>query len=251
MNIELDAAVLPGVHAMPMTKEQLLAEIEDLLRTMPPRATIRHETDENLAWLGRVSAVIEAWNQPKILLLHQSLTQLHDPLAFHRSAGFRNLMTLLHQARHDLRMRTVGPTNVAVPRGMIFDYFDEIRKIIELAKQDLLFVDPYLDAEFVSRYFPHVTAGVIIRLLAREKLPSLLTAVDAFARQTGTSVEVRSAPDFHDRYIFVDRASCYQSGASFKDGAKTAPTTLTQITDAFGAVLQTYEDIWNRGRVER
>jgi hypothetical protein len=39
---------------------------------------------------------------------------------------------------------------------MVFDYFDEIRKIIELAKQDLFFIDPYLDSEFVSRYLSHV-----------------------------------------------------------------------------------------------
>jgi hypothetical protein len=50
---------------------------------------------------------------------------------------------------------------------MVFDYFDEIRKIIQLAKRDLLFVDPYLDADFVSRSLPHVGSGVAIRLLAR------------------------------------------------------------------------------------
>ncbi len=30
-----------------MDDEGLLAEIEDLLRTKPPRTTIRHETDDN------------------------------------------------------------------------------------------------------------------------------------------------------------------------------------------------------------
>jgi hypothetical protein len=53
-----------------------------------------------------------------------------------------------------------------------------------------------------------------------------------------------------NRYVFVDRLSCYQSGASFKDGAKSAPTTLTQITDAFAPVLKTNEDIWSRAQVE-
>jgi hypothetical protein len=134
---------------------------------------------------------------------------------------------------------------------MVFDYFDEIRRTVELAKQDLLFVDPYLDAEFVSRYLPHVAVGVTTRLLAREKLTTLMPAVDAFARQSGTSVQVRSAPNFHDRYLFVDSVSCYQSGASFKDGARSAPTTLTQITDAFAAVRKTYEDLWNLAHVGR
>jgi hypothetical protein len=165
-------------------------------------------------------------------------------------AGYKALAMLLHQARHDLLLKTVGPLSKAIPHGGFFDYFDEIRKVIETARQDLLFVDPYLDAEFVSRYLEHVVKGVHIRLLARERVKTLLPAVEAFAKQSKQKVEVRSASSFHDRYVFVDNATCYQSGASFKDGAKTAPTTLTQIVDAFVAMKQTYEDLWNAAKVE-
>lgn len=235
-----------------MTNEQLLAEIEDLLRTTPSRETIRNTTQENYAWFGRLSAVIEAWNLPKSITLTGALIKIHDGRAAQQaSQGYSEMMTLLHQARHDLRMKTVGPLNIAVDQGMVFDYFDELRKVIEQAKQEVLFVDPYLDAEFVSRYLENVSSGVTIRLLAREKLSTLLPAVDAFAQQSKKKVEVRSAPNFHDRYIFIDKSACYQSGASFKDGAKLSPTTLTQITDAFAAVSKTYEDMWNSGKVER
>ena len=234
-----------------MNEEELLGEVEDILRTMPPRETLRHPTEENFAWLGRVSAFIEAWSLPKQIPLGAAMDQFHGQMARDAQEGLRKILTLLHQARHDLRMKTIGPVNAAMGHGRVFDYFDEIRKIIEPAKQDLLFVDPYLDAEFVSRYLPHVAVGVSIRLLARERIQTLLPAVDAYARQSGAAVSVRSAPGFHDRYVIVDRASCYQSGASFKDGAKAAPTTLTQITDAFPVVLQTYENLWNGAKVER
>jgi hypothetical protein len=160
-------------------------------------------------------------------------------------------ITILHQAQHDLRMETQGLVNVAVSKGSLFEYFDEIRKAVEGAKQDVFFVDHYLDAEFVSRYLPHIMPGVSARLLSREKLPTLLPAVDAFVQQHKLTVQVRSASNFHDRYVFIDEAICYQSGASFKDGAKAAPTTLTQITDAFLAVSQTYENLWNGAKVER
>jgi hypothetical protein len=94
-----------------------------------------------------------------------------------------------------------------------------------VAKSELLFIDPYLDAEFVSRYLAHVSQGVTVRLLARERLPTLLPAVAMLRQQNGLTVAVRSASGFHDRYVFVDRTICYQCGASFKDGAKKAPTT--------------------------
>jgi len=234
-----------------MNQEELLGEVEDILRTMPPRATLHHPTDENFAWLGRVCAFIETWDPTKCIPLGAAMDQFHGQMVIDAHEGLRKILTLLHQARHDLRMKTIGPVNAAVGHGRVFDYFDEVRKIIEPAKQGLLFVDPYLDAEFVSRYLPHVPAGVSIRLLSRERLPMLLPAVGLYVRQSGALVNVRSAPGFHDRYVIVDRAACYQSGASFKDGAKTAPTTLTQITDAFLVVLKTYEDLWTRAKVER
>ena len=91
-----------------------------------------------------------------------------------------------------------------------------------------------------------------VRLLAGEqKLATLLPAVDQFVTQSQRSVQVRIAGKFHDRYLFVDRRSCHQSGASFKDGAKQSPTTVTEITDAFSAVLETYEAMWQTARVER
>jgi hypothetical protein len=234
-----------------MTNERLLVEVEDLLRTMPPRGTIRQATEENLSWFGRAQAVVGQWKSELSNLMWQYEERIHGLSASDGGIALSGMLTLLHQARHDLRMQTLGPVNVAVSHGMVFNYFDEIRKVIELSKQEVFFIDPYLDAEFISRYLPHVPAGVTTRLLAREKLSTLLPAVDVFVQQHKAKVEVRSAPNFHDRYLIVDRTACYQSGASFKDGGRTSPTTLTQITDAFDAMLATYEDLWSRARIER
>lgn len=224
--------------------EHLLAEVEDVLRTMPDRATIRHNTDENLSWLGRASAIVAAWDRVQAVFFDGHVSKAHSINAHEADQGIRGLLTMLHMARHDLRLKTVGPLTIAIGQGGVFDYFDEVRKVIEAAKFDLLFVDPYLDAEFVSRYLPHVASGVTLRLLARQCLPTLLPAVALLRQQSNLQIEVRSAGSFHDRYVFVDTAACYQSGASFKDGAKKAPTTLTQISDAFSVVYGTYEQVW-------
>ena len=140
---------------------------------------------------------------------------------------------------------------MVVQTGMVFDYFEGIRRLIELAKTDLFFVDPYLEASFVANYLPLAAPNVSIRLLAREKLRALLPAVGHYSMQFKRPIEVRSSAGFHDRYVFVDRKSCHQSGASFKDGAKNSPTTVTEITDACAAVMDTYERLWSAARVER
>jgi len=236
---------------MPITKEQLLAEVEDLLRSAPPLAAFQVGADSSVAWLGRFTAVIRAWDYSRAAEVMLCQMYFESLIPAKIGDGFRRVMSLLHEAHHNLRMETVGPLSVPVAHGQVFGYFDEIRRVIEMARQDLLFVDPYLDAEFVSRYLSHVSVGVAIRLLARERLATLLPAVDLFAQQSGLTIQVRSAPHFHDRYVFVDSRACYQSGASFKDGAKSAPTTVTQITDAFAAMSQTYENLWGNARVER
>ena len=234
-----------------LTPEQLLAEIEDVIRSMPPRETIRHTSPENLAWLGRVGAVIEQWNPVQMIQLGPAIRQLGDVMARPAEQGYRTIVVLLHQAQNALRLQTIGPRSVAGAGGMVFEYFDQLRKIIELAKQDVLFVDPYLDADFVSRYLGYVSPGVTIRLLSEKKLNSLLPAVNALVRQSAGVVAVRSTGSIHDRYVFVDRSACYQSGASFKDGARFAATLITQIVDGFPAVHQTYESLWQGARVER
>lgn len=212
---------------------------------MPPAHTFGNDTPDHFAWLGRALAIMTAWDPVKaIAQFEQHVAKMNSPTARDVEAGVKGVLTMLNQARHDLRMKTVGPLSVSLETGAVFDYFDELRKTIETAKTDLFFIDPYLDAEFVSRYLPHVGQGVAVRLLARERMPSLLAAVSLLRQQSGGAIEVRSACGFHDRYVIVDRLACYHSGASFKDGAKKAPTTLTQIVDAFPAVLSTYEAIW-------
>ena len=50
----------------------LLDEIDGIINTTPPRATIRHtDNAENAAWFGRVSAAIEKWNPAKSSLARE------------------------------------------------------------------------------------------------------------------------------------------------------------------------------------
>ena len=229
--------------------EQLLLEVQDVIRSMPSPNDFATNANQSITWLGRASAVMSNWDMPRSTLYFEPEVRRYTNLLANKERvnfePFRNsLLMHLHQAENDLRLRTSGPLSVGIGTGRVFEYFDEIRKLIESARVDLLFVDPYIDAEFVSRYLPLVPDGTAVRILARERLSALKPAVSAFTAQSGRSVEVRTIGGFHDRYLFVDGQACYQSGASFKDGAKKAPTVLTQITDAISAVTTTYEQLW-------
>lgn len=231
--------------------ESLLAEADDLLRTMPAMHEFTPDSLEHIAWVGRASALAHAWDPVRaVVKFDQYARNLTSYSSRDVDPALRSILTVLHQIRNELRLQMQGASSVSLPTGNVFQYFDEVRKLVEGANVDILFVDPYLDSEFVSRYLTQIRQSVTVRLLTRERLASLLPAVDLLRQQAALKIEVRVAPGFHDRYVIVDRATCYQSGASFKDGAKKAPTTLTQISDAFSAVLATYEDLWAKATIK-
>ena len=91
----------------------------------------------------------------------------------------------------------------------MFDYFDELRKLIETARQEVFFVDAYLDADFV-RYLPQIATSASIRLLGvPARMSTLLPAVDLSATQYGRKVQVRQSANLPGRYVFIDRGECY------------------------------------------
>ena len=235
----------------PVEPSQLLAEVEDLLRTAPISAELHKPEPNTLAWLGRAASVIRRWNRVKAVVFDSEVRQLHAGRAFDPAPAAAGVFTALHEARHDLRMSTVGPLAVAVHQGAVFDYFDEVRKVIASATKELFFVDPYVDADFASRYLTQVPAGVRVRLLGKKGMPGFLPAAELLHQQSGLVIEARVSPSLHDRYVFVDGSAGFHSGASFKDGARNAPTTFTEVTDALAAVISAYEALWASGTVQR
>lgn len=226
---------------------QLLADVEDLLRTAPGALKLHEPEPNTLAWLGRAASVVRRWNRVKAVSFDSDVRQLHAGRAYDPAPAATGIFTTLHEARHDLRLSSVGPLAVAVKQGAVYDYFDEVRKVVASASNELFFVDPYVDADFASRYLTQVPSAVRVRLLGKKGMPSFMPAVDLLRQQNKMSIEVRTSPSLHDRYIFVDKKTGFHSGASFKDGARNAPTTFTEVTDALAAIQATYETLWSTG----
>lgn len=231
-----------------VTPQQLLAEFEELLRSMPPRTTLRHTTNENYAWFGRAKSLIRRWDSLKAVLFDKNVSDFGSTFVGRDAdSALRDAMTTIYEAINDLKLSNAEFSAVAISQGEVFRYFDTVRQWIEQAQADLLFVDPYLDADFVAKFLPFVRQGTKVRLLtSSRKLDKLLPAVGAYRAEKGLDIEIKIDEGLHDRYLFVDRRECYFSGGSFKDGAKNAPALVAQISDAFSELLRIYEAIWVR-----
>jgi hypothetical protein len=53
----------------------------------------------------------------------------------------------------------------------------------------------------------------------------------------------------HDRHLVIDGRDVYQSGASFKDGAKNAATSINQIVDVATEMIIEHESRWSKAQV--
>jgi hypothetical protein len=161
------------------------------------------------------------------------------------AARARSLLTQLQLATNTFTTRQLGA-------GSVHDYFEEIRQLVAGATRDVLFIDPYIDATFVTRYVPQIPQGVTVRLLTAERQANALRqALNLFQQQHGAVVELRVVPDrsLHDRHLTIDSRDVYQSGASFKDGARNAPTYINQIVDVAADLIRAHEENWASARV--
>lgn len=224
---------------------RLLAEADELLRLMPPLNAIRHQSLENIEWLGRATSLVNQVDPAQGIRFQGYVDEIGLVNAQAANRGVRGVPTILHAVRSSLqRWAGITPSVVAAP-GNVFDYFNGVRKIVETARVDIFFVDPYLDADFISKYMPMVTQGTSVRLLASKGIDALLTAATLYAKQSGLQIEVREEKKkLHDRYIFVDGREAHMSTASFKDGGARAAASLIRITDTFDAVGSIYEQLW-------
>lgn len=235
--------------------EQLLGVIQTLIKTAPPRQAIRFEVAENSQWLGQVAAVVEKWKPLKAPVIQSLLTRLRGPSAAREIVDiYQGIMTLLHEAHQDLQMDVGGVTNVVFEVGAVFDYFEVVRGKLEEAREDVFIIDPYLDADFLGKYLPFVKSCVGVRLLTsnkgRQQLAGLLASAEPFCEQHGCLLEIRSTSRIHDRFLVIDNRSVFQSGSSFKDGARKAATNFIEVIDIAAAVRHVYEELWKSAKAE-
>ena len=221
-----------------MENQKLLASLKQSISTMPSRDDIPN----NPQWYGAASAALKSWKISSVATL-PLITNFNSHVPRLRQNAYDQLSSLIHEAIHDLEMKENLSSSTTIPAGKVFDFYKEVRKILQSASEEVFIVDPYLDATFVERYIP-IMHHVSVQLLTSGRYKDLTGALQMYIAQNPMKVELKICPDFHDRFIFIDRKICFHSGASFKDGAVKTPASLIQMIDAFIVTQKIYEDLW-------
>ena len=128
-----------------------------------------------------------------------------------------------NQARNEERFKLIldamqdksFPPQKVFYDGQIFDAFEQMKKFVCMAKQELIIIDPYF-ADSVLPLIAQKRQGVTV-VVVKNSRNRLLHAVDValFNSQYGNSLTVKTSDKFHDRFIIIDKAILIHVGASF------------------------------------
>ena len=126
------------------------------------------------------------------------------------------------QARNEERFDTIFkamdggdfPPQKIFYDGQVYDAFEQMKKFVQMAKAELIVIDPYF-ADSVLQLVAQKRTGVSV-LVVRNSRNRLLHAadVDAFNAQYGNSLAVKTSDRFHDRFLILDRSVLIHVGAS-------------------------------------
>ena len=129
---------------------------------------------------------------------------------------------IVDQARNEERFKLIldamqdkkFPPQKVFYDGQIYDAFEQMKKFVRMARQELIVIDPYF-ADSVLPLVAQKRPGVSV-LVVKNSRNKLLHAVDVvqFNAQYANSLTVRVSDKFHDRFLVIDKATLIHVGAS-------------------------------------
>ncbi len=111
------------------------------------------------------------------------------------------------------------------PANSPYDAYLAIRDVLSMAKSNIVVVDPYVGSSLLMTIKALHVHAISVKILTVEKHLKADFRIEAaaFRRQLqNVDIELRSAPDFHDRFIMIDDTEIYHVGASIKDAGSRA-----------------------------
>ena len=196
-----------------MNRERLflLSEIEEIIETMPPRATIRQrDKDENVNWFGRVSAAIEKWNPAKNAVAKECIDLFFSNRHARETAqGLTSLQTLLNQARTALRWEIDGAVSAGADKGMN-------RKIFIGHGRSLVWhqLKSFLD-DRLQLACDEFNAEAAAGLSTTTRLQTMLNNA-SFAFLVMTAEDVHADDTYHARENVIHEAGLFQGRLGFE-----------------------------------
>jgi len=236
------------------SSEELYRRIGRIIEECPSFAGLAPLSGDQLTWLGRAEALIEA-SGDKLIYTEFAAARgslVHSTM---RQSGLQNLMMALYRLLAKAELAAPASAQGAfIPVGGSFDAYAALSKVFSQAKSDILLVDPYMDDSVLLDFAGAVPETVTLRLLSDQATvkPSLEPAAKKWKGQypaRGLQVKLTPPRSLHDRAILVDGKDAWTITQSFKDLAKRSPAEIVKANDIAALKISAYEQIWHTAGV--
>ncbi len=107
----------------------------------------------------------------------------------------------------------------------------EIRAIVQKVTSKIAIIDPYIDQSILTLLSTCAKPGLRVEILT-SSLPTdfALEGKKWLSQHAGSSLNVRTTKEFHDRFIILDNSVCWHIGCSIKDAGNKA-FMLSELED--------------------
>lgn len=129
-----------------------------------------------------------------------------------------------------------------ISKGQVYTAFRTLQGIFQQARSAIIVIDPYVD-EQVLDLIAAVHPSIGVQVITEHVKGNFKPAYNKLRQQRG-NLEVRVAAHFHDRFIILDGAVCYQLGSSINHlGAKA--TVIDRKSDSVrDRILSQLASLW-------
>jgi hypothetical protein len=232
--------------------EQLLALLQAAIEGAPAFEYQTSLTDEEVRWLGRADALLDASGAMSAVVSFRVARQNIGSYSHSRT----DLLIPLHDAYSRIELQV--PTALQgsfIAGGDTWNGYAALVRLMQTDCDDLLVIDPYINSVLFTDLAPHVKAKAGLRCLTArraENHPALLAASQRWAGDSISatiSVDVRytQPPNLHDRLVIVDGREVWLVSQSLKDIAKRSPASISRAEPELGLMkVQHYEGVWGQ-----
>lgn len=239
---------------MPFEPDRLYHELGYLIAAMPDMTTNQWQTPEGQRWLGRGSALLEQsgnhLDAAEYNVAVQGLSS--NPFVPGHIDAVQRMTTILYRALARAELQASPSSSGAfIPVGETFSAFAALSRILREARNIVMFVDPYADANLLTDFAVLVPEGVSVRVLADagSNKAAFPPAVRHWVQQYASvrPLEARLAPQrsLHDRLIIIDERETWSLGQSFNALAARAPTSLIRAdAETANLKIQAHNQAW-------
>ena len=222
----------------------MLQRLKQTLVQMPDLASFDKSNPAHTQWIGQTLALIRHVSPNDAYRFDLAAGMVG--IDIHKEHNYTEMRSTLEMVIATLELQNPEETQKVYGPGAQYDFYRDLKRIIEGATKSVFIVDPYINTELFDLYVEKIKNGTNVRLLTSNFDSATEAIIKKYQAKPSIYFQAKRSSEIHDRVIIIDGTACWVLGQSIKDAAKKKPTYIAPLpSDVVTLKEAHYEKIWN------